>query len=76
MTQLSAGLLLLAVGAYAENAVPYELRYAAAGDSAVSIQITLPAARKVRAFPTIVPERPARETMTGADGRTAGRGLS
>jgi predicted metalloprotease with PDZ domain len=42
MTQLSAGLLLLAVGAYAQNAVPYELRYAAAGESAVSIQITLP----------------------------------
>ena len=40
--RLSVCLLLLAVGAYAQSALRYELRYAAAGDSAVSIQITLP----------------------------------
>jgi len=34
--------MLLAAGAYAQNAVHYELRYTVAGGSAVSIQITLP----------------------------------
>jgi len=42
MTHLRAGFLLLAVSAYAQNAVHYDLRYAAAGERAVAIQITLP----------------------------------
>jgi 7,8-dihydropterin-6-yl-methyl-4-(beta-D-ribofuranosyl)aminobenzene 5'-phosphate synthase len=49
MTRSSVWLLLLAAGAYAQSAVHYELRYAAAGDSAVSIQITLPQPAKAPA---------------------------